>query len=498
MTLTKSIKVLIFFSFLGLIILVLRSFENLNFSLITNLQLIFSYTLCISSIIIYCIKPKNFNYLPLLPLACLYFLICYISLFFFNYTENINYTHIEVLDIPKAIFILFLGISFFISGFHISKFFFKKFRRKEFKILAISEKENLIFGLILIIISIIFFYIIKIQIFFSFLAQIKFPILLLGYGLLTKSLLYQDKINKIFFCIILFKLLIIFLEILSGSFAFPFMLIFLDITYLFYIKKKINIFPIMLIGIFIIFLHLGKNQFRNFTWITTPEDPEKQIFITPDGISKKHVELALKNKIHISHRIGYLLQTYDVISDIDNSILNKTNSTHTMKRIFHSFESLVIVSKKSPYEIPFWDGYSYKILMSKIIPRVFWKEKPSDTLGNEFGHRYQILTKSGSFEDVNTSWNMPVLNEFYVNFGLKGVILGMFMLGILFNLVTIFFSIPNLKNVEHTINYYLFIPIFFMESHLSILTGALLQSYVFLLLFSFLSIISYRFVMGNK
>ena len=66
--------------------------------------------------------------------------------------------------------------------------------------------------------------------------------------------------------------------------------------------------------------------------------------------------------------------------------------------------------------VPYWNGYSYKILYSKLIPRVFWENKPSDDLGNEFGHRYFILTKENTkdklIHDTNTSWNMPILKSF--------------------------------------------------------------------------------------
>ena len=56
----------------------------------------------------------------------------------------------------------------------------------------------------------------------------------------------------------------------------------------------------------------------------------------------------------------------------------------------------------------------------KIDTKGFWKEKPSDTLGNEFGRRYEIVKR------INTLHGICSLNEFYVNFGLKGVILECF------------------------------------------------------------------------
>ncbi len=49
-------------------------------------------------------------------------------------------------------------------------------------------------------------------------------------------------------------------------------------------------------------------------------------------------------------------------------------------------------------------------------------------MGQEFGHRYEIL----STDDFGTSINLPLLVEFYANFGLSGVVLGMFLLGLLY------------------------------------------------------------------
>ena len=124
--------------------------------------------------------------------------------------------------------------------------------------------------------------------------------------------------------------------------------------------------------------------------------------------------------------------------------------------------------------VPYWNGYTYKILTSKLVPRLFWKNKPSDTLGNEFGHRYNKLHNDDNKNiDLTTSWNMPVLNEFYVNFGKKGVLLGMLIIGIIFGFLTKFSNFQNMKNVESVIIFYLFIPLFFLESHLSLLIGAI-------------------------
>ncbi len=81
---------------------------------------------------------------------------------------------------------------------------------------------------------------------------------------------------------------------------------------------------------------------------------------------------------------------------------------------------------------------------------------------------------------------MPVLNEFYANFGSKGTLLGMLIIGILFGILTKFSSFKNPKNIEAIILFFLIVPLFFLESHLSLLIGAIFQSYVFSLIISFI------------
>lgn len=59
--------------------------------------------------------------------------------------------------------------------------------------------------------------------------------------------------------------------------------------------------------------------------------------------------------------------------------------------------------------------------------------------------------------------------------------IGMLLIGFIFGLITKLFTFKNNLNIESIISFYLFIPLFFLESHLSILFGAIAQSYFFLL-----------------
>lgn len=460
--------IVFFLALIGLLVTTLVNFKISYISFYSKFYIIFLYILCSSIVVSYIFRVKSFDYIPILPLTCFYFIVCYLSLAFFKFSFFTTHAIVNTSDLDFAIQVMFLGICFFVIGYFIFKLIFKKFERKELKILNFSKVEIFYFGLALNLVTIIFFYLIKIQNILTFTAQLKYIFLFLGFGTFTNYLYHSNSFyEKKNFLIILFKILIIFVDIIQGFYALPFLLIFLDFIYYSYLRKKLNIIPVIIFFITFIFVHEGKYQFRNLTW---------------DHFEFKRDQSSFENSKYF-----FKLYKYNLRNNFDvTKIFNYNNTTY--RRIHHSFESLVIVTSKSPNEIDYWNGYSYEILKSKLIPRVFWKEKPNDILGNEFAHRYKIIGET----DRHTSWNMPVLNEFYVNYGLKGVIFGMFFLGFLFSLISKFFSINEKKNIEGVIGFYLFIPLFYLESHLSLLIGAILQSYIVSIVISILFVILFR------
>lgn len=461
--------VVFFLALVGLIVTILVNFNISYISFYSKFYIFFLYILCSSIVVSYIFKVKSFDYIPILPLTCFYFISCYLSMAFFKFGIFKTHSIVDVSDLDFAIQVLFLGICLFVIGYFSFKFIFKKFERREFEILNFSNLEIFYFGLALNLFTVIFFYLIQIQNILTYTAQIKYVFLFLGFGTFTNYLYHSSSFyEKKNLLIILFKILIVFIEILRGSYALPFILIFLDFIYYSFLRKKINIIPIIIFFITFIFIHEGKYQFRDLTWNKPSLDQNNTIYESSKIFIELYGQKLNNNNFHIKK-----------FTDGKNP---------TYRRIFHSFESLVIITSKTPNEIDHWKGYSYKILASKLIPRVFWKEKPSDTLGNEFGRRYEIIAET----DKHTSWNMPVLNEFYVNFGLKGVIFGMFLMGFFFSLISKFFSINKKKNIEGVIVFYFFIPLFYLESHLSLLVGAILQSYILCIVISIIFIIFFR------
>jgi hypothetical protein len=94
----------------------------------------------------------------------------------------------------------------------------------------------------------------------------------------------------------------------------------------------------------------------------------------------------------------------------------------------------------TPALVPFWAGESYYPILFKPIPRAIWPDKPEETSGQTFGHRYGLIDAM----DTSTSLNLPQMVELYANFGLTGVIAGMFIFGLIYRLLIEMYVHPGM------------------------------------------------------
>ncbi|MGA6973995.1 MAG: hypothetical protein WBY93_20375 [Candidatus Binatus sp.] len=94
----------------------------------------------------------------------------------------------------------------------------------------------------------------------------------------------------------------------------------------------------------------------------------------------------------------------------------------------------------TPAVVPFWAGASYYPILFKPIPRFIMPDKPEEQSGGWFGHRYGLIGK----KDIVTSINLPELVELYGNFGVVGVIVGMFIFGVIFRMLIEMYVHPGM------------------------------------------------------
>lgn len=127
------------------------------------------------------------------------------------------------------------------------------------------------------------------------------------------------------------------------------------------------------------------------------------------------------------------------------------------------------VIRRTPAQVPYWDGETYLHLVGSVVPRFLWPGKPQHHVGNDFGHRYGFVQNY----DTWTSWNLPVMVEFFVNFGEIGVIAGMFVTGILYGLFVVVFNKPAQSPLISMAGVVLAMMLINIESDFSLMFGAL-------------------------
>ena len=146
-----------------------------------------------------------------------------------------------------------------------------------------------------------------------------------------------------------------------------------------------------------------------------------------------------------------------------------------LSRVSHVMTFAEVV-RLTPDYVPFWGGETYWPLVWKLVPRALFPDKPLEITGQEFGHRYGFLSP----DDWVTSYNLPQLVEFYANFGPAGVVVGMFLLGVLYRFVQSIFAHPRMGFGATVAWLYLAVKLLLIESALSMVVGGVVQALVFL------------------
>lgn len=215
---------------------------------------------------------------------------------------------------------------------------------------------------------------------------------------------------------------------------FFFLLIYLNV------KKKLLIKTIIFFVIAIVFMNPIKHEMRS----SIGENSNKLNFIAKADV---FIQL-LKNPNKYSDVRGSFEST---ISRIDQGGL------------------LAEVMVQSPRYVPFALGKTYESLFTIWIPRFLWPEKPISSVGNEWAHWYGLLDSY----DFSTSYNLPWLVEFYVNFGVSGVLVGMFLCGLGFAWLKVRLCSEQSSTLEYSIAVAILITLWFEESNFALTVGGL-------------------------
>jgi hypothetical protein len=85
-----------------------------------------------------------------------------------------------------------------------------------------------------------------------------------------------------------------------------------------------------------------------------------------------------------------------------------------------------VIIRETPRSVPYQGGWSLANIFIAYIPRILWPDKPIITIGQWITDTYG----TGAQSATGPTW----IGEFWMNFGLAGVLGGMFAMGLLLRL----------------------------------------------------------------
>lgn len=256
--------------------------------------------------------------------------------------------------------------------------------------------------------------------YFDYLTYLKY----VGLGILVLNYIkYKDKKALIY---ILIALPLIILSVLKslmfGDLVFSFALLFIVIVPFLKVSLIKRFTIVFLLGTLVIGIQLIKGPAR--AYMRKNENASVQVLV-------QH------------------LRASDVISK--ENLLSEGFLSYSIAR-FNQGAVVSWVMNRVPKKIPYENGNTIaSALVGSFIPRIVWPSKP--IMGAEMYKKYTGLPALGA------SFGISQLGEAYVNFGVKGGIVCMFILGLIFNLI-LNLSLKK-SNVNHV--FYWLIPLIFLH-----------------------------------
>jgi len=261
--------------------------------------------------------------------------------------------------------------------------------------------------------------------------------------LINKKIDIQFGEKLLFYIILTYESLQRFFDGLMSAFAL--LLLFMAIIDYYSTKKIKRIFIFVIIFLlFFLYFNPVKFEFRNAVWYA-------------DRSYSIYERFELINDMRNEKSTGNFAKSKDLDIEEKNSFF---------WRYSYQASALSLVLEKTPSVIPFWGGESYSII-SKFVPRIFWPNKPKENMGYDFGVRYGVMDEL----NFNTSMNLPILAEMYMNYGFFGIIFGMFVLAFIYVLLNNYLNNLHLSDANRVFSVAMLFPLVIHESNFTMTFG---------------------------
>lgn len=397
------------------------------------------------------ISRREASLIPLMPLHGLFYALIFGLPVF---SSALDWSRVHSTVITDTLYLTILGIFCLLVGYYASRGLYASSRRPIRFLNDVTLKRRICIAWIIYTMHILL-QLVPSLVTLPSVGQLSTPLGYLSTGMML-ILALENVVSKKH--LILLTVAIGFslvTKLLSGSLAQAvFLLVFLGILY-WGKKRTLPLGFIFICCVIAILLNPMKSKYRDLT------------FVAVDSVQLSY---ASKAKMFFQATYDhYVNDDFDPSEGIDKGVVN---------RIGHSVTAFADVIDMTPLPVPYWLGGSYQTLWTSFIPRFLWPNKPQATIGNEFGHRYNLLGPT----DKSTSHNLPWLPEFYANFGMIGVLAGMFAVGLLFRLLVQKLSVPISSSIEYVLGVAVTFNLFYAESNFALMAGGVVTSYLALLL----------------
>lgn len=270
-------------------------------------------------------------------------------------------------------------------------------------------------------------------------------------------LLVKSKFKEIPIYSLILLITFVFIKTISlalGGLLLPFLMyLFLGFYVLVLYKRFVILFFLTLIFLSFSFkLNSVKSSYRQSTWYASKEVTlfEKLSIFNELILKENSIEVVFKKKI---------------------------NENTELLRFAHGYFYLCTVINQLDYTNDYYNGTTYLSIFTKIIPRAVWPDKPKEDFGQSIGRAFNLL----DIDDTSTSVNLPIWVEFYINFGMDGLVIMSFLLGLLLGYISLKLCVISKYNLLDTaIKFSLLANLYYMESNFTMRFGLLIpQIYVY-------------------
>lgn len=204
-----------------------------------------------------------------------------------------------------------------------------------------------------------------------------------------------------------------------------------------------------------------KQEYRSYAWYSE-ESPDINVPNNAIGLGLSYIQLTFRRLMEGG------METYTVAAETSEARINHLELFTTLKEM-------------TPSPIPFLKGETYATIWWALVPRLIYPDKPTKTVGNEFGRHFGLLHES----DDTTSYNLPhQVVEMYINFGVPGVLIGMVTIGLLYRIVLAFLSHPDSGERGLLIGCALLANLLSLDSDFSLVFGGVIYYVLLMVLFT--------------